>query len=66
MAVFGLDKQKRALMPCTEKHARSLLQDRIGGNAQLLRVKLDPDSKITAIAVVRESKTLDPRLCRYP
>ncbi|MBK1647628.1 RNA-guided endonuclease IscB [Rhabdochromatium marinum] len=76
MAVFVLDKQKKPLMPCTEKRARLLLQrgravvvrlapftlrlkDRVGGTRQPLRVKLDPGSKTTGIAVVRESEIID-------
>ncbi|MBK1706029.1 RNA-guided endonuclease IscB [Halochromatium glycolicum] len=77
MAVFVLDKQKRPLMPCSEKRARLLLQrgravvvrlapftirlkDRVGGETQPLRVKLDPGSKTTGIALVRETETVDP------
>jgi len=77
MAVFVLDKQKRPLMPCSEKRARLLLQrgravvvrlapftirlkDRVGGETQPLRVKLDPGSRTTGIAVVRESESVDP------
>ena len=77
MAVFVLDKQKKPLMPCSEKRARLLLQrgravvvrlapftirlkDRIGGDVQPVRVKIDPGSKTTGIAVVRESETHDP------
>ena len=36
------------------------LKDRIGGETQPIRVKLDPGSKHTGIAVVRESETIDP------
>ncbi|NVZ11652.1 RRXRR domain-containing protein [Allochromatium humboldtianum] len=77
MAVFVLDKQKRPLMPCTEKRARLLLErgravvvrlapftirlkDRIGGAVQPLRLKLDPGSRTTGLALVRESETIDP------
>ena len=77
MAVFVLDKQKRPLMPCTEKRARVLLErgravvvrlapfsirlkDRIGGATQVLRLKLDPGSRVTGLALVRESETCDP------
>ena len=77
MAVFVLDKQKRPLMPCTEKRARLLLErgravvvrlapftirlkDRIGGALQPLRLKLDPGSRVTGLALVRESETCDP------
>ena len=35
------------------------LKDRVGGQTQPLRVKLDPGSKITGIAVVRESEAID-------
>ncbi|NVZ11217.1 HNH endonuclease [Allochromatium humboldtianum] len=76
MAVFVLDKQKRPLMPCTEKRARLLLErgravvvrlapftirlkDRIGGALQPLRLKLDPGSKTTGLALVRESEIVD-------
>jgi 5-methylcytosine-specific restriction endonuclease McrA len=76
MAVFVLDKQKRPLMPCTEKRARLLLErgravvvrlapftirlkDRIGGATQPLRLKLDPGSRTTGLALVRESETGD-------
>lgn len=77
MAVFVLDKQKRPLMPCSEKRARLLLQrgravvvrlapftirlkDRVGGETQPLRIKLDPGSKTTGIALVREDEQIDP------
>ncbi|MGQ9830954.1 MAG: RNA-guided endonuclease IscB [Thermochromatium sp.] len=76
MAVFVLDQQKRPLMPCTEKRARLLLKlrravvrlapftlrlkDRIGGAVQPLCLKLDPGSRITELAIVRESETCDP------
>jgi 5-methylcytosine-specific restriction endonuclease McrA len=77
MAVFVLDKQKKPLMPCTEKRARLLLErgravvvrlapftirlkDRIGGALQPLRLKLDPGSRVTGLALVRESETCDP------
>ncbi|MTW21696.1 RNA-guided endonuclease IscB [Allochromatium palmeri] len=77
MAVFVLDKQKKPLMPCTEKRARLLLErgravvvrlapftirlkDRIGGAVQPLRLKLDPGSRVTGLAIVRESEICDP------
>ncbi|MBK1650618.1 RRXRR domain-containing protein, partial [Rhabdochromatium marinum] len=77
MAVFVLDKQKRPLMPCTEKRARLLLKrgravvvrlapftirlkDRIGGKTQPLRLSLDPGSKTTGIALVRDVERIDP------
>ncbi|NVZ08944.1 HNH endonuclease [Allochromatium humboldtianum] len=77
MAVFVLDKQKKPLMPCTEKRARLLLErgravvvrlapftirlkDRLGGALQPLRLKLDPGSRVTGLALVRESETCDP------
>lgn len=77
MAVFVLDKQKRPLMPCTEKRARLLLargravvvrlapftlrlKDRRGGAVQPLRLKLDPGSRTTGIALVREADRVDP------
>jgi 5-methylcytosine-specific restriction endonuclease McrA len=36
------------------------LKDRVGGATQPLRVKLDPGSKITGIALVREDEQVDP------
>ncbi|MEA1053129.1 RNA-guided endonuclease IscB [Lamprobacter modestohalophilus] len=36
------------------------LKDRVGGETQPLRLKLDPDSKTTGIALVRETETVDP------
>lgn len=75
MAVFVLDKHGNALMPCSEKRARLLLQrerarvhrltpftvrpiDRTREESRLqpVRVKLDPGSKTTGIALVRESE----------
>lgn len=77
MAVFVLDKHKRPLMPCSEKHARLLLErgrarvhrmcpftlrltDRSveQSSVQPVRVKLDPGSKVTGFALVRESETV--------
>lgn len=74
MAVFVLDRSGQALMPCTEKRARLLLDrnrarvhhvmpfairliDRhaVSCEFQPLRIKLDPGSKTTGIALVRES-----------
>ncbi len=72
MSVFVLDKQKRPLMPCSEKRARLLLQrgravvhkrypftirlkDRVGGETQPLRLSLDPGSKTTGLALLRET-----------
>ncbi len=73
MSVFVLDKNGMALMPCSEKRARLLLErgrarvhrvmpfvirlvDRKVDSCQFqeLRIKLDPGSKITGIALVRE------------
>lgn len=70
MTVFVLDKRGRALMPCTEKRARLLLErsrarvvrvapftirlvDRLleDSELQLMRLKLDPGSKVTGVAV---------------
>lgn len=76
MAVFVLDKKKQALMPCSEKRARLLLQraravvvrlhpftirlkDRLGGETQALRLQLDPGSKISGMALVREKQGVD-------
>ncbi len=36
------------------------LKDRVGGETQPLRLKLDPGSKTTGIALVREAETVDP------
>jgi 5-methylcytosine-specific restriction endonuclease McrA len=79
MAVFVLDKQKKPLMPCSEKRARKLLA---AGRARVhrlipfsirlidrnlddcllqpLAIKIDPGSKFTGIALVREAETMDP------
>jgi 5-methylcytosine-specific restriction endonuclease McrA len=73
MAVFVLDRNGKALMPCCEKRARLLLErdrarvhrvvpfvirliDRSADSCafQALRLKLDPGSKTTGIALVRE------------
>lgn len=35
------------------------LKDRVGGAVQTLRVKLDPGSKTTGIALVREAEHVD-------
>ena len=37
------------------------LRDRIQGEIQPVRIKLDPGSKQTGVAVVRESQTVDPK-----
>ena len=77
MAVFVLDQQGKALMPCTEKRARLLLGrgrarvhrlvplvirlvDRLaeGCSFQPLRLQMDPGSKTTGLALVREVKTV--------
>ena len=73
MAVFVLDRTGKALMPCSEKRARLLLErgrarvhrvlpfvirltDRSADTCtfQALRLKLDPGSKVTGMALVRE------------
>lgn len=73
MAVFVLDRNGKALMPCSEKRARLLLNrgrarihrlvpftirltDRKAQNSmfQPLRLKLDPGSKATGLALVLE------------
>ena len=73
MAVFVLDRRGKALMPCSEKRARLLLQrgrarvhrvlpfvirltDRSADTCafQTLRLKLDPGSKVSGMALVRE------------
>lgn len=76
MAVFVLDKQKKPLMPCSEKRARKLLEsgrarvhklypftirlvDRKAEDSkfQPVKIKIDPGSKTTGIALVRESES---------
>lgn len=73
--VFVLGRNGKALMPCTEKRARLLLErgrarvhkvspfvirltdrDAKSCTFQALRIKLDPGSKVTGIAIVRETK----------
>ena len=80
MAVFVLDHQGKALMPCTEKRARLLLArgrarvhrlvpmvirltDRQVAfcDLQPLRLKLDPGSKTTGLALVRDAQIIDPQ-----
>ena len=80
MAVFVLDTQGKALMPCTEKRARLLLArgrarvhrlvpmvirlvDREVDSCALqpLRLKLDPGSKTTGLALVRDAQVIDPQ-----
>ena len=80
MAVFVLDNQGKALMPCTEKRARLLLArgrarvhrlvpmvirlvDREVASCELqpLRLKLDPGSKTTGLALVRDAQVIDPQ-----
>jgi len=74
VAVFVLDRQGKAIMPCSEKRARLLLErgrarvhhlvplvirltDRSACTCafQSLRIKLDPGSKTTGMAMVRET-----------
>ena len=74
MSVFVLDRHGKALMPCSEKRARLLLErgrarvhrvvpfvirlvDRQADacDFQPLRVKLDPGSKTTGVALVRDA-----------
>jgi hypothetical protein len=78
VAVFVLDNQGKALMPCTEKRARLLLArgrarvhrlvpmvirltDRQIDSCDLqpLRLKLDPGSKTTGLALVRDAQVID-------
>jgi hypothetical protein len=78
VAVFVLDNQGKALMPCTEKRARLLLArgrarvhrlvpmvirlvDRAADSCtfQPLRLKLDPGSKTTGLALVRDAQVID-------
>lgn len=78
MAVFVLDKQGKALMPCSEKRARLMLArgrarvhrvvpfvirlvDRQVASCvlQALRIKLDPGSRTTGLALVRDIKQID-------
>ena len=79
MAVFVLDNQGKALMPCTEKRARLMLTrgrarvhhlvplvirlvDRQASSCayQPLRLKLDPGSKVTGLALVRDAESVVP------
>jgi len=76
MAVFVLDRNGKALMPCNEKRAKLLLArnrarvhrilpfsirliDRKASSCefQALRIKLDPGSKATGMALVREAES---------
>uniref|UniRef100_UPI00190F3E09 RRXRR domain-containing protein n=1 Tax=Pantoea sp. 18069 TaxID=2681415 RepID=UPI00190F3E09 len=78
MAVFVLDIHGKALMPCTEKRARLLLDrgrarvhrllpmvirliDRQADDCEFqpLRLKIDPGSKTTGLALVREVAAVD-------
>jgi 5-methylcytosine-specific restriction endonuclease McrA len=76
MSVFVLGKNKKPLMPCTEKRARLLLErgravvvrmhpftirlkDRTDGDVQPVSIKLDPGSKVTGVAVVRDEEQAD-------
>ena len=78
MAVFVLDRQGQALMPCSEKRARLLLErgrarihrlvpfvirltDRHAASCtcQPLRIKLDPGSQTTGLALMRDTAQLD-------
>lgn len=78
MAVFVLDNQGKALMPCTEKRARLLLArgrarvhhlvpmvirlvDRQAAACEFqpLRLKLDPGSKTTGLALVRDVQSVE-------
>ena len=73
MSVFVLAKNKKPLMPCSEKRARLLLErgrarvhkmypftirlvDRREGDTQPLVLKIDPGSKQTGVAIVREAE----------
>ena len=81
MAVFVLNKHKKALMPASEKRARLLLQrgravvvkiypftirlkDRVGGEVQPVRIKIDPGSRNTGVTVVKEIKIDNIVICR--
>lgn len=74
MAVLVIDRNKRPLMPCSEKRARLLLErgraivhkrypfairlkDRLVQDSayQPLRLKLDPGSKATGVAITRDT-----------
>jgi hypothetical protein len=77
LSVFVLDQRKRPVMPCCEKRllverGRSYrftirLKDRIGGDVEPLRVKLDRSSKTTGIAVVADEDGNKPAkvLCLF-
>ena len=75
MSVFVLDKGKKPLMPCTGRRARLLLEravvvrghpftirlkDRVGGDVQPIRVKIDPGGKMTGIALLANEDTNHP------
>jgi 5-methylcytosine-specific restriction endonuclease McrA len=72
--VYVLSRNKKPLMPCTEKRARLLLvrgrarihrmfpfairlTDRVVGATQPISLKIDPGSKATGIALVRQHVT---------
>jgi 5-methylcytosine-specific restriction endonuclease McrA len=73
--VFVLSKNKKPLMPCTEKRARLLLtkkkavihkmypftirlKNRVHGELQPVRLKFDPGSKTSGIAIESKGKVL--------
>jgi hypothetical protein len=78
LTVFVLDRSGKALMPCSEKRARLLLErgrarvhrvvpfvirlvDRRVNTSDMqpLRIKLDPGSKATGLALVRDTEQVD-------
>lgn len=78
MAVFVIDKNKKPLMPCSEKRARLLLlrekavvhkyypftirlKERLiqNSDSQSLRLKLDPGSKNTGLAITHDKNRIE-------
>lgn len=78
MSVYVLDRNGKALMPCSQKRARKMLSagrarvhrlvpfvirltDRqvTDSATQPLRIKLDPGSKITGLALVRDTEVVE-------
>jgi hypothetical protein len=82
LSVFVLDQRQRPVMPCCERRLfvergravvhhcyrfTNRLKDRIGGDVEPLRVKLDAGSRTTGIAVVADEDGNKPArvLCLF-